>query len=218
MKVLILFSLAVPLTGSTAFQSGSRLSLASRLAVRPTTIDISRRRYISSATSLKSSSEALFEGPGLGIRRDYKMRLPYFKSDIKDGLNIQCLATSLFLFFGCLAPAVGFGGLYAAATDGAIGTVEMVASTAGCGVVYALAAAQPITIIGGTGPVLAFVACLAQLAKLWQLPFLPLYAWTGLWSALILLICSMTSASNLVKVSTRSLFALIEHELAYRSN
>ena len=81
--------------------------------------------------------------------------------------------------------------------------MEMVSSTAGCGVLYALFAAQPLTIIGSTGPVLAFVACLAQLASAANLPFLPLYSWTGLWTALILLVSSLTSASNGVRFLTR---------------
>lgn len=142
----------------------------------------------------------LFEGFGVGIKRDFKMRLPFYKSDIVDGISVQSLAATMFLFFACLAPAVGFGGLYAAATNGAIGTVEMITSTAACGLIYALTAAQPLTIIGSTGPVLAFVACLAQLANMWKVPFLPLYSWTGLWTAGILLVSSLTSASNLVKV------------------
>ncbi len=115
----------------------------------------------------------------------------------------KCLAATLFLFFACLAPAVGFGGLFATATDGAIGTIEMVSSTAVCGFIYALFSAQPLTIIGSTGPVLAFVACLAQLGKAMSLSFLPLYTWTGLWTAAILFISSITSASNLVKYLTR---------------
>lgn len=115
----------------------------------------------------------------------------------------QCLAATLFLFFACLAPAVGFGGLFAVATGGAIGTIEMVSSTAACGFIYAVTSAQPLTIIGSTGPVLAFVACLVQLAKLTNLPFLPLYTWTGLWTAGILFLSSITSASNLVKYLTR---------------
>jgi hypothetical protein len=36
-----------------------------------------------------------------------------------------------------------------------------------------------------------------------SLPFLPLYAWTGLWTSLILFISSVTSASSLVKYLTR---------------
>lgn len=124
----------------------------------------------------------------LGILRDYRMRLPLYKSDVLDGLNVQCLAATLFLFFACLAPAVGFGALFGSVTGGAIGTVEMVGGTAACGVVYALAAAQPMTIIGSTGPVLAFVATLVKLAEKLDLPFLPLYAWTGIWTSAILLV------------------------------
>ena len=109
----------------------------------------------------------------------------------------------MFLFFACLAPAVGFGGLFGLVTNGAIGTMEMVGSTAACGIFYALFAAQPLTIIGSTGPVLAFVATLVQLAESTGLPFLPLYSWTGLWTAGILLLCSLFSASNLVRYLTR---------------
>lgn len=158
---------------------------------------------LSAAAVTSSSDEPMFESAGKGITRDYAARLPLFKSDITDGLNTQCLAATLFLFFACLAPAVGFGGLFATATNGAIGTIEMVSSTALCGFVYALFSAQPLTIIGSTGPVLAFVAALVQLARVMNLPFLPLYAWTGLWTAGILFVSSITSASNLVKYLTR---------------
>lgn len=149
------------------------------------------------------SDDPMFEGLGKGILKDYKARLPFYKSDITDGLNSQCLAATLFLFFACLAPAVGFGGLFSTVTNGAIGTIEMISSTAICGFVYAIFSAQPLTIIGSTGPVLAFVACLAQLSKAMSLPFLPLYTWTGLWTAAILFLSSITSASNLVKYLTR---------------
>lgn len=116
---------------------------------------------------------------------------------------VQCLATTLFLFFACLAPAVGFGGLFASATGGAMGTIETIFSTAFSGILYALFAAQPLTIIGSTGPVLAFVATLYHFAQKMNLPFLPLYAWTGLWTSGIMFVASLTSASNLVKYMTR---------------
>lgn len=170
----------------------------------------SKRRRTATTTSVAASVAAadaedvpILEKFGRGIKRDFKARIPLYGSDVKDGLNAQCLAATMFLFFACLAPAVGFGGLYASATNGAIGTMEMVSSTALGGFIYHLTAAQPLTIIGSTGPVLAFVACLAQLAGAMNLPFLPLYAWTGLWTAGILFASSVTSASNLVKYLTR---------------
>jgi len=156
-----------------------------------------------SAEQNESESTPLFESIGKGLIRDTKARLPFLKSDFTDGMNVQCLAAVMFLFFACLAPAVGFGGLFDTVTNGAMGTMEMVSSTAICGVIYALFSAQPLTIIGSTGPVLAFVAALAQLAKKTNLPFLPLYSWTGLWTAGILFVTSLTSGSNVVKYLTR---------------
>lgn len=145
----------------------------------------------------------LFEPFGKGAYRDFSRRLPFYKSDITDGLNAQSLATTLFLFFACLAPAIGFGGLLDTATAGAMGTIEMTLSTSLCGVLYALLAPQPIQLIGPMGPVLAFTVSLYQLATILKLPFLPLYAWTGLWTSGMLLTCALTSASHVVQYLTR---------------
>lgn len=41
---------------------------------------------------------------------------------------------------------------------------QMIAATALCGMVYAAFAGQPLTIIGSTGPVLAFIAVLYKTA------------------------------------------------------
>lgn len=146
----------------------------------------------------------LFEPIGRGVLRDLRMRKNHWlSSDVTDGINSQCIAAVMFLFFACLAPAVGFGGVFESVTAGSMGTIEMISSTALCGMLYSAFAAQPMTIIGSTGPVLAFIACLAQFAKAYQLPFLPLYTWTGLWTSGILLSCALTSASNIVKYLTR---------------
>ena len=156
----------------------------------------------STPAAIDDSSDQIFEPLGVGIKRDFKRRLPHYTSDITDGLNAQSLAATLFLFFACLAPAIGFGGILDIATAGAMGTIEMVISTAFCGVMFALCAAQPIQLIGPMGPVVAFTASLAQFAKHLSLPFLPLYAWTGLWTAGMLLVAALTSASNMVKYLT----------------
>jgi hypothetical protein len=207
MKLLNLGGLILVVGYCEAFQSASRL-----YSVRLHRTPFQTRLYSTAekahipvdAISLPEPSaptkEPLLEELGRGVRRDFAARLPYWKSDLTDGFQLPCLAATFFMFFACLAPAVGFGGLYAVASNSAIGTVEMITSTAVSGVLFALTAAQPMTIIGGTGPVLAFVACLAQMADMYKLPFLPLYAWTGLWTSAILFVSAMTSASNLVKV------------------
>ena len=100
----------------------------------------------SDATSSDKEETSIIEPVGVGVRRDFARRLPFYKSDITDGLNAQTLASTLFLFFACLAPAIGFGSVSQIATAGQMGVLEMCASTALCGTVYALAAPQPMQI------------------------------------------------------------------------
>ena len=147
---------------------------------------------------------ALLEPVGEGLRRDFRGRfLPNLASDLADGLNLKCLASVLFMAFACLAPAVAFGGLLEVQTQGAMGAFEMITATSLCGCVYALCSGQPMTIIGSTGPVLAFTTILYSVSQQMGLPFFPVYAWTGLWSAGMLGVCALTSASNLVRYLTR---------------
>lgn len=84
------------------------------------------------AVSIDDKDPPLFESLLKGIKRDYGMRLPLFMSDITDGLNTQCLAATCFLFFACLAPAVGFGALFGAATKGVSDGVERLTCVPGC--------------------------------------------------------------------------------------
>eukprot|EP00612_Vaucheria_litorea_P005537 CAMPEP_0171461878 /NCGR_PEP_ID=MMETSP0945-20130129/6142_1 /TAXON_ID=109269 /ORGANISM="Vaucheria litorea, Strain CCMP2940" /LENGTH=486 /DNA_ID=CAMNT_0011988297 /DNA_START=310 /DNA_END=1770 /DNA_ORIENTATION=+ len=135
--------------------------------------------------------------------KDLKTKLPHYKSDFSDGLNIKTLSAIFFLFFACLAPAVAFGGLMGITTGGQIGTIEMIACSAISGMIYSLSSGQPLTIIGSTGPVLAFTAVLYKFSQRIGLPFLPLYTWVGLWTSGLLAISSFFSLSNLVLYFTR---------------
>ncbi len=88
-------------------------------------------------------------------------------------------------------------------TQGAIGVVEMLVATAFCGLAYALCAGQPLIILGGTGPLLIITAILYQLCGDLDIPFLPMYAWVGLWSAVLLIALALTDASCLMRFFTR---------------
>lgn len=138
-----------------------------------------------------------------GFINDIKRRLPYYWSDYKDGLNPKSLASILFLFFACLAPAIAFGGLLAFKTNGEIGAMEMIVATAICGIVYALFSGQPLTILGSTGPIIIFMGILYELCTQFQLPFLPTTAWVGLWTTVFLLIMAFTDASCWIRYFTR---------------
>jgi mannitol/fructose-specific phosphotransferase system IIA component (Ntr-type) len=138
-----------------------------------------------------------------GFINDIKRRLPHYLSDYIDGLTPKSLASILFLYFACLAPAVAFGGLLSVKTDGEIGVIEMIVATTLCGVVYALTAAQPLTILGSTGPVIIFMGLLYTLCGSMGVAFLPAAGWVAMWTMVFLLIFAFTDASCWIRYFTR---------------
>ena len=149
---------------------------------------------------LKGSSK-----PFAGLIADIQRRLPHYKQDFLDGIKPKSIASIVFMFFACVAPAVTFGGLMGRETGGMIGAGEMLISTAVCGVLYALLAGGPLIILGGIGPLLIFTIILYQLCQDMELGehFLGVYGWVGLWTALLTVLCSVTNASNLMRYFTR---------------
>lgn len=55
-----------------------------------------------------------------GLVLDVKRKAPWFWSDFRDGLSLQCLASFLFLYCACMSPVITFGGLLGEATHGHI--------------------------------------------------------------------------------------------------
>lgn len=138
-----------------------------------------------------------------GLINDVKRRLPHYGSDFTDGLNTKSIASVLFLYFACLAPAVAFGGLLSVLTEGQVGAVEMIVATAICGTVYALFAGQPLTILGSTGPVVIFMGILYELTSSFGVDYFHAYAWVGLWTMLILVLLALFEVSRMVRFFTR---------------
>ena len=138
-----------------------------------------------------------------GLREDLARRLPHYVDDFAKGIHPKVLASTLFLFFACLANAIAFGGLTDIVTEGQIGTTEMLVATAAGGILFALFGGQPLTILGGTGPITIFTGLLYVACRQLELPFLPVYAWTGIWSGVMLVVLAVTDASALMRFFTR---------------
>ena len=163
------------------------------------------RNMLSTPPRPRTVSEGLSTSsrPMAGIVNDVRRRLPYYIDDFRSGLQPKCLASIIFLFFACIAPAVTFGGIMGLATDSQIGPSEMLIATATCGILYALLAGQPLIILGGIGPLLIFTIILYELCVKLKLEFLSVYGWVGLWTALFTILLAVTNASNLMKYFTR---------------
>lgn len=138
-----------------------------------------------------------------GLIADIKRKLPWYGSDFKDCLHIQCVASVIFLFLATLTPNVTFGGLLGQATDQYMGTMECILTASIVGILFALFAGQPLNILGSTGPMLVLEMILYQFCTSMGFDFLPLRAWIGLWTAFLLLLIVAFDLSALVRYITR---------------
>ncbi|UNI24124.1 hypothetical protein JDV02_009899 [Purpureocillium takamizusanense] len=93
--------------------------------------------------------------------------------------NQQVVASAVYVFFTNLLPGITFAGDLAVQTGRSWGTVEVVLSTGLCGVVFAVFSAQPLTILGVTGPFAVLAENIYKLCETrFQVDFLALMAWT----------------------------------------
>uniref|UniRef100_A0A8L0DW36 Anion exchange protein n=1 Tax=Oncorhynchus mykiss TaxID=8022 RepID=A0A8L0DW36_ONCMY len=164
-----------------------------------------------SGEMLKEEDEGHGAGPELqrtgrifgGLVMDIKRKAPFYWSDIRDSLNLQCLASILFLYCACMSPVITFGGLLGEATKGNISAIESLFGASLTGVAFSLFAGQPLTILGSTGPVLVFEKILFKFCKDYGLSYLSLRTSIGLWTAFLCLVLVATDASSLVCYITR---------------
>jgi len=139
-----------------------------------------------------------------GLIDDIKQRYPKYWSDFKDGLNPQCLAAIIFIYFACLSGGIAFGGLMAEKTNNAIGISETLIISCAAGIVYSLFSGCPLIIIGSTGPMLLFDDALFKFSESY-LPgkFLYWRTWVGIWTFVISLIVAAVQGSTLVQYFTK---------------
>ncbi len=138
-----------------------------------------------------------------GFLADIRRKAPHYISDFKDGMHSSVAGATLFLFFAALANAIAFGALTGVLTGNEIGIIEMIVISAVGGIIFALFSGQPLTILGGTGPIVIFTGLLYTICQQMNIPFLATYAWVGIWSGIILMISAFTDASVLMKYFTR---------------
>ncbi|XP_055630448.1 band 3 anion transport protein isoform X6 [Toxorhynchites rutilus septentrionalis] len=138
-----------------------------------------------------------------GLINDIKRRYPMYMSDIKDGLNTETLAATIFMYFAALSTAITFGGLASDKTHNLIGISETLISASMVGLVFHLLSGQPLVIIGTTGPLLLFDEALNEFCIANNISFLTVRVYIGVWLAFISLVVSAFEGSVYVRLFTR---------------
>ncbi|XP_054442112.1 anion exchange protein 3 isoform X2 [Pteronotus mesoamericanus] len=147
-----------------------------------------------------------------GLVRDVKRRYPHYPSDLRDALHSQCVAAVLFIYFAALSPAITFGGLLGEKTEGLMGVSELIVSTAVLGVLFSLLGAQPLLVVGFSGPLLVFEEAFFKFCQSQDLEYLTGRVWVGLWLVVFVLALVAAEGSFLVRYIspfTQEIFAFL---------
>ncbi|XP_037297864.1 sodium bicarbonate cotransporter 3 isoform X1 [Manduca sexta] len=138
-----------------------------------------------------------------GLINDLKRKMPWYWSDFKDALALQCIASWIFLYFACLSPIITFGGLLGEATGKNMAAMESLVSGFVCGMGYGFFSGQPLTILGSTGPVLVFETIVFEFCRQIGWDYMSFRFCIGTWITIILVILVAIDASALVCYITR---------------
>ncbi|KAM9709533.1 anion exchange protein 3 isoform 2-T2 [Menidia menidia] len=174
-----------------------------------------------------------------GLIHDIRRRYPQYVSDLKDALDMQCVAAVIFIYFAALSPTITFGGLLGKTnipklnsmtlrhfesimklllfhtgekTEGMMGVTELIVSTATLGVIFSLLGGQPLLIIGFSGPLLVFEEAFYKFCQAYDFEYLTGRVWIGFWLIFIVLVMVAAEGSFLVRYIspfTQEIFAFL---------
>ncbi|KAI4170336.1 MAG: hypothetical protein LQ343_005089 [Gyalolechia ehrenbergii] len=114
--------------------------------------------------------------PGRGIYHDIRRRLPYYRSDLTDALTYRTAAS--------IVPLAFILDMYRR-TDGQFGVNEALFSSALAAMVFSIAGAQPLTIVGITGLISLFNYTIYDIIKIYDAAlYEPFLVWVGIWAAI----------------------------------
>lgn len=145
-----------------------------------------------------------FRYTGRGIYNDIKVRLiPYYFSDLKDGIDYRVIPATIYVFFTNLLPAIAFAQDMFDHTNNSYGLNEILMSSSMGGIVFGLFAGQPLCIVGVTGPVSIFNYTVYELIVPRGIPYFPFMCWICLWSCLLHIVIAFGNLVNFMRIITK---------------
>uniref|UniRef100_A0A2I3HK93 Anion exchange protein n=1 Tax=Nomascus leucogenys TaxID=61853 RepID=A0A2I3HK93_NOMLE len=147
-----------------------------------------------------------------GLVREVRRRYPHYPSDCEMHCTPSVWPAVLFIYFAALSPAITFEGLLGEKTEGLMGVSELIVSTAVLGVLFSLLGAQPLLVVGFSGPLLVFEEAFFKFCRAQDLEYLTGRVWVGLWLVVFVLALVAAEGSFLVRYIspfTQEIFAFL---------
>ncbi|PKY08132.1 hypothetical protein P168DRAFT_300890 [Aspergillus campestris IBT 28561] len=138
-----------------------------------------------------------------GMVKDVRRRAPYYWSDWTDAWDYRVVPATVYMFFANILPALAFSLDMFEKTHQSYGVNEVLLASVLGSVVFALLAAQPLVIVGVTGPITVFNYTVYDIIAPRGTPYLAFMCWIGIWSLIMHWFLAITNACNALTYVTR---------------
>jgi hypothetical protein len=138
-----------------------------------------------------------------GMINDLRRRTPYYASDWIDAWDYRVVPATVYMYFANILPALAFSLDMFQSTDSNYGVNEVLLASVLGSVVFSLFSAQPLTIVGVTGPITVFNYTVYDIMKPTGVNYIGFMAWIGIWSLILHWILAVTNSCNWLRWVTR---------------
>ncbi|KAJ6004919.1 hypothetical protein N7540_012718 [Penicillium herquei] len=160
-------------------------------------------RRASTATSQSSQPKWWRVRLFRGMIKDVKRRAPYYWSDWTDAWDYRIVPATVYMYFANILPALAFSLDMFEKTNQSYGVNEVLLASVLGAIVFSVFAAQPLVIVGVTGPITVFNYTVYDIISPRGTPYLAFMCWIGIWSLIMHWILAITNACNGLTYVTR---------------
>ncbi|KAF2139501.1 uncharacterized protein K452DRAFT_274829 [Aplosporella prunicola CBS 121167] len=140
---------------------------------------------------------------GRGMVNDVRRRAPFYVSDFTDAWDYRVVPATVYMYFANILPALAFSLDMFSKTEMSFGVNEVLLASVLGSVVFALLSAQPLVIVGVTGPITVFNYTVYDIMAPRGTNYFAFMCWIGLWSLVMHWLLAVTNACNGLKYVTR---------------
>ncbi|KAL7816448.1 HCO3 transporter family domain-containing protein [Trichoderma aethiopicum] len=141
--------------------------------------------------------------PFRGMVNDVRRRAPYYVSDWLDAWDYRVVPATIFMYFANILPALAFSLDMFQNTGSNYGVNEVLLASVLGSVVFSIFSAQPLVIVGVTGPITVFNSTVYDIMKPTGVNYLGFMTWIGIWSLILHWILAITNSCNWLRWVTR---------------
>ncbi|KAI9717776.1 MAG: hypothetical protein M1812_004505 [Candelaria pacifica] len=138
-----------------------------------------------------------------GMVNDARRRAPFYWSDWRDAWDYRVIPATVYMYFANILPALAFSLDMFTKTQMSYGVNEVLLASVLGSFVFALLAAQPLVIVGVTGPITVFNYTVYDIITPRGTNYFAFMCWIGLWGLVMHWILAITNSCNGLKYVTR---------------